>query len=314
VSASQWDVIGIGESSIDQVLRLPGVLGPNIKLPMPSTQIRYGGQVATTLATCASFGLRTALLGTAGDDDDVDGLCTALEDRGVDTALLIRRPVRHRRAMVLVSEQTGDRAVLWERDARLALTPGEIPRATIEGARLLHVDDVDVEAALVAARIACQAGIPVTSDIDQVTDRTGELIAAVTVPIFAEHVPRTLTGEADLERALRILRKTHSGLLCVTLGALGSMLLDGSQLYRVPSPSVRAVDATGAGDVFRGAFIYALLRGDTPLDILRFANAAAALSCTREGALDSVPTRHEVEELLKGKAPRSKGTGEVSGN
>ena len=99
------------------------------------------------------------------------------------------------------------------------------------------------------------------------------------------------------------------GLLCVTLGARGSMLLDGNQLYRVPAPSVRVVDATGAGDVFRGAFISALLRGDSPVDILRFANAAAALSCTREGALDSVPTRREVEEFLKGKGQGSKGKG-----
>jgi sulfofructose kinase len=307
VTAPQWDVIGIGESSIDEVVRLPGVLGPNVKLPVPSKQIRYGGQVATTLATCASFGLRAALLGTTGDDDEVTGLCKALEERGVDTSLLIRRPVRHRRAMVLVSEQTGDRAVLWQRDARLALTPGEIAHAAIEGARLLHVDDVDVDAALVAAHIARQAGIPVTSDIDQITDRTAELIATVTVPILAEHVPRPLTGEIDLERALRTMRKTHRGLLCVTLGARGSMLLDGNQLYRVPAPSVRAVDATGAGDVFRGAFIYALLRGDSPVDILRFANVAAALSCTREGALDSVPTRREVEEFLEGKGQGSKG-------
>jgi sulfofructose kinase len=119
------------------------------------------------------------------------------------------------------------------------------------------------------------------------------------VPILAEHVPRALTGESDLERALRMLRKSHGGPLCVTLGARGSMLLDGDQLYRVRAPSVHAVDATGAGDVFRGAFIDALLRGDNPVDILRFANAVAALSCTREGALDSVPTRREVEEFLR---------------
>jgi len=50
--------------------------------------------------------------------------------------------------------------------------------------------------------------------------------------------------------------------------------------------------------VFRGAFICALLRGDSPVDILRFANAAAAFSCTREGALDSVPSKQEVEEFL----------------
>lgn len=294
-----WDVVGIGESSIDEVVRLPGVLGSNVKLPVSSRHIRYGGQVATTLATCASFGLRTALLGTVGHDDHVSGLCTALANRGVDTTLLIMRPVRHRRAIVLVSEQTGDRAVLWERDEQLALTADEIPRATIESTRLLHVDEVDVEASLVAAGIARRAGIPVTSDIDGNTDRTRELIAAVTVPIFAEHVPRALTGETDPERALRALRQRHGGMLCVTLGSRGSMLLDGNQLYRVPAARVRAVDATGAGDVFRGAFIYALLRGDSPVDILRFANVAAALSCTREGALDSVPTRREVEEFLR---------------
>ena len=277
---------------------MPGVLGPNVKLPVSSKQIRYGGQVATTLATCASFGLRAALLGTAGNDDEVHRLCKALQDRGVDTTLLFRRPVRHRRAMVLVSADTGDRAVLWERDAQLALAANEIPRETIESARLLHIDDVDVEAALAAAAIARHAGIPVTSDIDAITDRTRDLIAAVSVAMFAEHVPRALTGEPDPERALRALRTTHSGMLCVTLGARGSMLLHGNQLFRVPAPAVHAVDGTGAGDVFRGAFIYGLLRGDSPVDILRVANAAAALSCTREGALDSVPTKREVKELL----------------
>jgi sugar/nucleoside kinase (ribokinase family) len=63
---------------------------------------------------------------------------------------------------------------------------------------------------------------------------------------------------------------------------------------------VDVVDTTGAGDVFRGAFIVALLRGDAPDAILRFANAAAALSCTRAGALGGVPTREAVEKLLVG--------------
>jgi sugar/nucleoside kinase (ribokinase family) len=291
------------------VYRLPGAPGPNVKLRISSKQIRYGGQVATTLATCASLGLRAAFLGTAGDDDHAYGLCQALENRGVDTTLLIRRPARHRRAMVLVDEQTGDRTVLWERDERLSLDPDELPRAMIESARLLHVDDVDVDAALVASGIARKAGLPVTSDIDHINERTRALVAAVSVPIFAEHVPQALTGESNPERALRRLRNTHGGMLCVTLGVRGSMLLDGNQLYRVPAPSVQAVDATGAGDVFRGAFICALLRGDRPVDILRFANAAAALSCTREGALDSVPAKHEVEELLQGKGQRANGKG-----
>jgi len=294
-----FDVIGIGESSIDEVYRVPGALGPDVKLPVSSRHVRFGGQVATTLATCASFGLRAALIGTAGNDEEVEGLLAALRDRGVDTTFVIRRPVRHRRALVFVDERTGDRTVLWERDPRLTLEPREVPREAIERARLLHVDDVDLEASIAAARIAREAGVPVTSDIDRVGSRTRDLLALTSVPILAEHVPHALTGEADPERALRALRGTHSGRLCVTLGARGSMLLDEDALVHVPAPAVRAVDATGAGDVFRGAFIYAMLRGDPPADILRFANAAAALSCTRNGALDGVPARHEVEELLR---------------
>ena len=140
--------------------------------------------------------------------------------------------------------------------------------------------------------------MPVTSDIEQVGDRTEALIAAVTVPIFAEHVLEPLTGESDPEQALRRLRQRHAGMLCVTLGARGAMLLDGDRLYVEPACEVAVSDTTGAGDVFRGAFIAALLRGDMPADILKFANAAAAVGCTRLGAINGVPTRGEIEAIL----------------
>jgi sulfofructose kinase len=124
------------------------------------------------------------------------------------------------------------------------------------------------------------------------------LIATVSVPIFAEHVPPALTGEPDPERALRKIRRAHPGLLCVTLGAHGSMVLDGDRLHYQPACPITPVDTTGAGDVFRGAFIVALLRGDAPPDILRFANAAAAVACTRPGAIDGVPGLEEARAMM----------------
>jgi sulfofructose kinase len=295
--ATTWDVVGIGESSVDEVCRLPAAPGPNLKLPISSRQIRYGGQVATTLATCASFGLRATFIGAMGEDIHGGRMREALTRAGVDTSHALDRAAPHRYARILVDERTGDRTVLWERDPRLALSASDVPRDVIAAARLLHVDDVDEEAAIAAAAIARAAGIPVTSDIDHVTERTSALIAAVTIPIFAEQVPTAVTGESDAERALRSLRRTHDGLLCVTLGSRGSMLLEGDHLHVAPAPTVNAVDATGAGDIFRGAFIYALLRGDPPPEVLRFANAAAALSCTRPGAIDSVPTLADVEQF-----------------
>jgi len=76
------------------------------------------------------------------------------------------------------------------------------------------------------------------------------------------------------------------------------MALEGDRLVHVPAFSVEAVDTTGAGDVFRGSFIYAYLNGWSIDDTLRFANAAAAVSCTRLGAIASVPSLEEAEALI----------------
>jgi sugar/nucleoside kinase (ribokinase family) len=142
--------------------------------------------------------------------------------------------------------------------------------------------------------------VPCASDIDRITSRTPDLIAAVSIPIFAQHVLPEITGEADVERALRAVRKTHDGLLCVTLGAHGAMLLAGDECISAPGFVVKAVDTTGAGDVFRAALIYALLKEYPPREMVRFANAAAAVSCTRAGAMAGVPAMREVAALLSG--------------
>jgi sulfofructose kinase len=157
---------------------------------------------------------------------------------------------------------------------------------------------VDYDAAVRAARIGLQAGALVTSDIDRLTPRTEELAASVTHAIFAQHVPAHLTGINDMEGALRKLRHTHQNVLCVTMGEHGAVALEGDRFYHEPAFTVQAVDTTGAGDVFRGGLIYALLDGQ-PIDrALRTANAAAAVSCTRLGALNGVPTLNEVHDMM----------------
>jgi sugar/nucleoside kinase (ribokinase family) len=99
------------------------------------------------------------------------------------------------------------------------------------------------------------------------------------------------------------LRTLHPGRLVVTLGAHGSAMLDGDRFIHAPASRVDVVDTTGAGDVFRGACIYGLLNGDIAEDLLRFANTAAALSCTKEGAIDSVPTLEAVRAATNRKGP-----------
>jgi sulfofructose kinase len=298
VTSSRFDVVGIGENSVDLVYRVPTIPKANAKVAASEHRVSCGGQVATTLAACAAWGLRAAYVGTFGHDENGTRIATALADARVDTSYSIVRDAPNRHAVIIVDERNGDRTVVWHRHAALTLGIEELPVAVISGARLVHVDDLDEDAAIAAARMAAGAGIPVTSDIDRSTRQTLTLLADSTVPIFSAHVPSALTGEKDPARALRALRADYPQWLCVTLGGDGAMLLEGDRLHHAPAFAVDAVDTTGAGDIFRAAFIHALLQRRQPMEILKFATAAAAMSCTREGAMTSVPELDEVRRLL----------------
>jgi sugar/nucleoside kinase (ribokinase family) len=299
-----WDVVGVGANSVDLVNVLPATPDPRVaslaKLRVRQQVTCCGGQVATAMAACAALGLKVKYVGATGSDDNGRRIREALAERAIDVSDVVTRDARNQFAVILLDDHTGERIVLWDRDERLALREAELPVGALVAARVIHVDDVDEETAIRAASIGRAAGRIVTSDLDRLTERTEELVAAVTVPILAEHLPPALTGEADQERALRKLRRRHDGLLVVTLGPGGAMALDGDRVCRAPAYQVEAVDTTGSGDVFRGGFILGLLRGWSVDEALRFANAAAAVTCTRLGAMNGVPAMDEVTRMADG--------------
>jgi sugar/nucleoside kinase (ribokinase family) len=297
-----FDVVGIGASSVDYVYRLPAApefRGLHSKIRLTGHAVSCGGQVATAMATCAAFGLRAAFAGAVGTDDNGRRVTSALAERGVDVSLAIRRPGRNQFAAILIEESSGERVVLWDRADSLRLTDEDLPVAALQAARVVLVDDVDPRASVAAARLARAAGVRVVTDLDHVTELTEAIVRTASHPVMSEHLPRALTGEDDLEQALRVLRRWNPGLLTVTVGPRGAAALDGDEFVHVEGFPVHAVDTTGSGDVFRGAFIAGLLGGMPTAPLLRFANAAAAVSCTRAGALDGVPTRAEAEQLLR---------------
>jgi sugar/nucleoside kinase (ribokinase family) len=298
-----FDVVGIGANSVDYVYRLPAIPdfhGPHSKLRLTGHAVSCGGQVATAMATCAALGLRAAYAGAVGTDESGRRVEAALAARGVDLSLLVRKAGGNQFAAILIDDASGERIVLWDRPDSLLLGDADLPAEALRSARAVLVDDVDPRASVEAARLARAAGVPVITDLDHVTPVTEALIRTASHPIMSEHLPRALTGEPDLERALRTMRAWKPGLLTVTVGARGAVVLDGDELVRVEGFAVHAVDTTGSGDVFRGAFIAGLLQGLPTVDLLRFANAAAAVSCTKAGALDGVPSLAEVRALLDG--------------
>jgi sulfofructose kinase len=295
-----FDVAGVGASCVDQVCRLPvfpEAGGRRAKVRMQDQTRTCGGQIATALATCASLGLRATYLGVIGDDDDGRRIRRELAARGIDLGHMEVGRAASATATILL-DATGDRIVLWHRDPSLRYPPDRLPADVIAASRVLHVDDVDVPAAIEAAKIARAHDIPITCDVDHVTPGTRELLQLVSHPVFAESVPTELTGEAGPERALRALRRVHPGRLVVTVGEKGAIALDGDTFLAAPGFPVSVVDSTGAGDVFRGAYIYGIVRGWSFERQLWFANAAAAVSCTKAGAMGGVPSMAEVEDLL----------------
>ena len=294
-------IVGLGTNSVDLVCTVPTApspTGPASKQRLTNFRHSCGGQVATTLSALAAFGVPTRYVGAFGSDANATLIRSELERRGVDLSRAVTRDAPNRFAVVIVDATTGERIVLWDRDEQLALTEDEVTIDAIRGASVVHVDDVDVRASIRAATLARSLGIDVTTDIDRAVDGIGELVAASTHPIFSEHVAAELTGETDPERALRKLRRTHSGLLTITLGANGAVALAGDTLIHAPGISVKPVDTTGAGDIFRAGFIFGLEQGWDVARLLRFANAAAAASCQRSGAIDSIPSLAEVTQLV----------------
>jgi sugar/nucleoside kinase (ribokinase family) len=298
------DVVGVGTNSVDEVLQLPietGTVPPGGKVRVSDRNFICGGQTATVIAACATLGLRGGYVGAFGSDEHGKLIRNALENCGVDVRNSIDCDAPNRGAVILVDSH-GNRTVFWHRCDRLKVRFQDVPASALQ-AHIVHVDDDDPELALHAATLARSADIPVTTDLEHVSDHTERLIASATYPIFEQSLPARLTGEDDPERALRKLRRLNDGLLVMTRGDQGAVALEGDTFHVAPAFEVNVVDGTGAGDVFRAGFIYALLQKWPVSDMLRFANAAAATSCTRLGAMPSVPHLGEVEILLASQAP-----------
>ncbi|RPI49783.1 MAG: carbohydrate kinase family protein [Acidobacteria bacterium] len=292
------DVIGVGTNSVDEVMQLSGEMSAILlsgKARVTSRHVIIGGQTATVTAACAALGLKAGYIGAFGSDANGGLARHALMARDVDLTHCVFADAPNRGAFILV-DAAGRRTVLWHRSERLTVPPHVLTPESL-AARIVHVDDDDLDLALNAARAARAAGALVTSDIEHPSDRVEQLITDVTCPVFEERLPTLLTGERDHERALRKLRRLNSGLLVMTLGRRGAVALEGDRFHAIPAFDVTVADSTGAGDVFRAGLIYGILQKWPVPAMLRFANATAAVSCTRLGAIPSVPTLAEVRAL-----------------
>jgi sulfofructose kinase len=297
---SGCDVLGIGLNATDTLLlvdEFPAYAG---KVPFQKEMLSPGGQVATAIVTCASLGLRAKYIGTLGDDLRGQIQRESLEGTGVDiTSILVREGCANQTAYIVIDTRTGERTILWQRSDCLRLTPDDIRPEDIRSARMLHIDGYDTEAAAYAASIAREYGVPVSLDVDTVYPGFERVLKNVDYLIAGSGWPGKWTGEPDPFKALSSLQREYGcRLVAMTLGHAGSLALENGRWEYSAAFGIHCADTTGAGDVFHGAFCYAVLSGMELQSALEFSNAAAALNCTAIGARGHIPTRGEVEDLL----------------
>jgi len=297
-----FDVAGFGLNSVDLLAVVAEFPASNSKQRLQRLTRLPGGQIATAMATCAKLGWRASYVGSFGADDLGTLSRESLIEAGVDIgASRTVAGATNQFAIILVDAQSGARTVLWDRHPDLAWNVIDVPRQAVTAGRMLIVDCHETAAAAQAARYAREAGVPTVVDVEKVRPGIAELLQQIDIIITAQDFPSALTGHEDLGRALTsIAEEFPARVVCATLGEHGSLARCGGREIRTPGFQVDCVDTTGAGDVFRGAFVAACLKSpDADIeDVLTYANAVAALNCRALGARAGIPTAREVDDLL----------------
>jgi sugar/nucleoside kinase (ribokinase family) len=294
------DVVGVGLNATDTLVRLPHFPAFDSKVEFTSADVRPGGQVASAMVACQSWGLRTRYVGKVGDDDAAQLQRREFARAGVEAHLLEVPRCSSQAAFILVDQTTGERTILWKRDARLTMRHEELRREWVVLARVLHLDGHDTAAAAVAAHWAREAGIPVSADVDNLYPGVEALLQNVDCLMASRDFPARLTGETDLLRSLPAIRARYACRVAgVTLGREGALAWDGERFHYSAAYRVKTVDTTGAGDIFHGGFIYAVLQGWPLSRQLDFACAAAGLNCTALGARGGIRPVADIERLMR---------------
>jgi len=292
------DLVGVGLNAMDVLIPLAEFPARGSKAWYTGSTLMPGGQAATTVFACRRWGLSTRYVGKLGDDDAGRLHREVFAQAGVDARLITVPHANSPQSLILV-DGGGERTVLCRKDERVQLRPEDLRREWIVNARALHLDGCEIAAATQAAAWAREAGVPVIADLDEIYPGIERLIENVDYLIVSRDFPGRLTGEKDLETALRGIQSRYGCLLtAATLGEEGVVAWDGSQFYLRPAYCVPVVDTTGAGDIFHAGFIFGLLQGWPVERQLDFACAAAALNCSSVGARGGIQSVAAIEELM----------------
>jgi ribokinase len=290
MSTQTCDVYGLGQNCWDYIAQLETYPSPDSKSEISSLFLDGGGPVATALVALSGWGLSCSLCGVVGDDSYGEQLLSSLKEEQVNTDDVFIRKNSHSQLAFIITEKTeGSRTIFWRRPTGPDLEPEEPDYKIIRNARMVYTDGLFLEASLAVARVAQEEGIPVVVDAGTLRDGSLRLASYSDYYIVAQPFARSLIGEENPRKACLELQKLGPGVVGVTLGSRGYIILSGNQWIEGSAYSVNTIDTTGCGDVFHAGIAYGVLNKWKLEKTLDFSAWAAAQVSTRLGGRSGIP-------------------------
>ncbi|MDQ8195909.1 PfkB family carbohydrate kinase [Coraliomargarita sp. SDUM461004] len=299
MSPPEIDVLCVGYACIDINFNAPHHPGADEKVRALSMHSCGGGPASNAAITIARLGGRSAFSGYLGQDAYGQAHLYELTQAGVATVGLLRGEAPTPVAAVTI-KPNGDRSIIDYR-APATIVPPDLITLKSGPPRVLLVDGHQPQLSLSLVNEARQLGIPTVLDAGSINDGTQRLYNQVDYLITSEKFARQFSGESEPRTALAALDGS-APIIAVTWGDKGVYWLDEAGQHHMPAFDIEAVDTTGAGDAFHGAFALGLAQGMQLRANLRRSCATAALTCLQIGARSALPKRSQVDKLF-GAAP-----------
>lgn len=276
----------------------------------------HGGDTSNCAIAAARSGASVGMLTALGNDAFGDGFMELWAKEGVDSGAVIRDEAAHTGVYFVTHGLDGHQfSYLRKGSAASRMAPAVIDADVVRKAKILHasgisqaISETAADAVFRAIEIARDKGVKVSYDTNlrlklwPLTRARAVIHAAVAMSDIA--LPglddaEQLTGLSDPDAIVDFYLELGVSVVALTLGAKGTLVADGDKRERIAAWPVDAVDATGAGDTFDGAFLAAIAGGETAFEAARYANAAAALSTQGYGAVAPMPRRDAVLAFMK---------------
>lgn len=299
----------LGDINVDLSFALP--IFPREGDDVPATALHWGsgGSGLNIAVALANLGARARMIGRVGSDPAAAVALRVAQRAGVDLSLLQIDPeVATGLCGVMVSPD-GQRSFLSFRGANVRCDPTGIDSSALAGCGLLIVsghallDDSQRTAALHTIDLAAAAGIPCALDLCLPTIHAARQVIAELMPQFwlltlNEDELRALLPGQSIQQALDALIGAGLHAVAIKRGAQGCSIAYGEKRIDNLPPAVSAIDTNGCGDAFTAGFAWALLNGGDLADCATLGNVLGALTATRPGAADAIPTLPEIRSCL----------------